>query len=63
MRGGELSDHTCPQLSLPSSHLSLHHIYGEKLACVSQLHWNKQSILSETGQKNNSENSLLFFCF
>lgn len=51
------------QLSLPSSHLSPHHIYGEKLACVSQLHRNKQSIFSETGQKNNNENSLLFFCF
>ncbi|XP_042788299.1 uncharacterized protein C2orf74 homolog isoform X1 [Panthera leo] len=32
VRGGELSQSHVSQLSLPSNHLSPHHIYGEKLA-------------------------------
>ena len=51
------------QLRLPSSHLSPHHIYGEKLTRVSPHHQNKPSIFYEADQKNNNKNILLFFCF
>lgn len=63
MRGGELSEHTCLSSESPLATSVPHRIYGEKLASVSQLHRNKQSIFYKAGQMNNHENKVLFFCF